>query len=136
MPAVQIRDLEQETYEMLKASAQRNRRSIAQQVEYFIDEGLRNEARRMQAELEPEAYDPVWGVRLRSESLPVFAERREPGREESPSERKERHRRLYEEFRAMPRIDMAGWPDPTDVIRQMRDERTEHLFSLGEGVLK
>lgn len=133
MPAVQVRDMETETYELLKASAARNKRSISQQAEWFIAEGLRNEQRQARAEEEGERYDPVWGVRLRRETLPVFAER-PPAREETVEERAERHRKLFEELEAMPPIDLSGLPDPVEMIRQMRDERAEHLFRLAQGV--
>ena len=132
MPAVQVRDMEAETYELLKASAARNRRSISQQVEYFIAEGLRNEERRARLEEEGERYDPVWGVRLRQETLPVFAERPSQ-RELTREERIEKRRKLFEELDAMPKIDPDPFPDAAEMIRRMRDERTEHLFRLTLG---
>ena len=122
MPAVQVRDLDQETYELLKASAARNRRSISQQVEYFIDEGLRMENRRLQAEEAGEQYDPVWGVRLRRETFPVFAERPVP-RELTPEERIEKRKALFSRIKALPKIDLSGLPTPEEMIREDRDSR-------------
>ena len=128
MPAVQVRDMETETYELLKASAARNKRSISQQAEWFIAEGLRNEERRIRAEEAGEEYDPAWGVRLRHETVPVFAER-PPQRELTREERIEKQKKLFEKINAMPKIDMTGWPDPVDVIREMREERDRQLLA-------
>ena len=131
MPAVQVREMETETYDMLKASAARNTRSISQQAEWFIAEGLRNEASRRRMEGE-ERYDPTWGVHLRHEAVPVFAET-PIERELSREERIEKLQRLFREMESLPKVDLSGLPDPVDIIREMRDERSEQLFRLAQG---
>ena len=131
MPAVQVRDMDRETYELLKASAARDRRSIAQQAEYIISSYLKQEELRCRA-VEPEVYDPVWGVRLRHETVPVFAEYAAP-RDLTREERIAKMQRLFKEMEALPKVDLAGLPDPIEIIREMRDERSEHLFRLAQG---
>ena len=127
MPAVQVRDMDRETYELLKASAARDRRSIAQQAEYIISSYLKQEELRCRA-MEPEVYDPVWGVRLRHETVPVFAEYAAP-RDLTPEEVLAKRKRLKAQLDDMPKIDTTGWPNPADVIREMREERDRKVLA-------
>ena len=129
MPAVQVRDLEQDVYEQLKASAARNKRSISQQVEYYICEGLRNDERRIRAQEEGEEYDPVWGVRLRKEELPSIPPHLIQ-RDLTPEERARKWEILEARIKALPKIDTTGLPSPAEMIREDRDELSGRMARI------
>lgn len=112
MPALQVRDFPQDTYESLKLRAEADRRSVAQEVIVAVEDFLSKDGRAGSAGAARSIYAP------QRESAEVI------------QERIERKRKLFEEIRANPFKLPADAPSPEEVVRQGRDERGEHLMSI------
>ena len=99
MPALQIRDLPQGTYDALKLRAEREHRSLAQQATVAIEEHLR---------LIPSST----------------ARERALTEEEMRQARIAKRKALFAEIDAAPKIDIPDdFPTPAEIVRELRDSR-------------
>ena len=102
MPALQIRELPQGTYDALKLRAEREHRSMAQQATVAIEEHLR---------LVPSAPEP-----------------RRLTEEEERQARIAKRKALFAEIDAMPKIELPeDFPSVVEIIHQAREERLDYL---------
>ena len=102
MPALQIRDLPQSTYDELKLRAEREHRSMAQQATVAIEEHLR-------------LVPPTPAPRVLTE-------------EEERQARIAKRSALFAEIDAMPRIQLPeDFPSVVEIIHQARGERFDYL---------
>ena len=102
MPALQIRELPQGTYDALKLRAEREHRSMAQQATVAIEEHLR---------LVPRASEP-----------------RRLTEEEERQARIAKRKALFAEIDAMPKIELPeDFPSVVEIIHQAREERLDYL---------
>lgn len=98
MPALQIRELSQGTYDALKLRAEREHRSMAQQATVAIEEHLR--------------------------LVPPVSEPRRLTEEEERQARIAKRKALFAEIDAMPKIELPeDFPSPAEIIRELRDSR-------------
>lgn len=106
MPALQIRDLPQGTYDSLKLRAEREHRSMAQQATVAIEEHLR---------MVPRDADAV----------------RHVSEEETRQERIARRKAIFERIdRLMEDVEHRdGFPDVVEIVREGREERDDRLGS-------
>ncbi|MDO4501788.1 MAG: hypothetical protein Q4D06_01270 [Coriobacteriia bacterium] len=113
MPAVQVRNLPQETYDQLKALAQENGRSITKQTEAILIDFF--------------AARPAYQSPEATPSAPMATMfQPNPFHRESPAEIQERAARraaLFAEIDSREAFDPPKDWDPATVVRQMRDER-------------
>lgn len=123
MPALQVKDFPADLYESLRECAAAQDRNISQQTVHVLREYLR--AYRQGGAL------AAWVVRPAVEQAcpPLDASARAKSRaEETPEERIERRRRVFEEIHAMPKIEIPDdFPEPAELIRQMREERDDQI---------
>ena len=99
MPALQIRDLPQGTYDALKLRAEREHRSLAQQATVAIEEHLRL----------------IPGGTVRERALTE---------EEERQARIAKRKALFAEIDAAPKIDIPDdFPTPAEIVRELRDSR-------------
>ena len=99
MPALQIRDLPQGTYDALRLRAEREHRSLAQQATVAIEEHLRL----------------IPGGTVRERALTE---------EEERQARIAKRRALFAEIAAAPKIDIPDdFPTPAEIVRELRDCR-------------
>lgn len=131
MPALQVRDFPPELYEKLRESAARDHRSIAQQTivavnAYLDDDAMRREGERdatdAQTSQPANAAEQTAGTLARYTTPPtVFSPQRDT---ETPEERIERRKHLFERIHAMPKFEVpAGFPSTVEIIREARDAR-------------
>lgn len=115
MPALQVRDFPEELYNQLRSCAAEQDRSISQQTTYVLRRFLEGYQRGM---TEAEAASAAWDVTCAGAA--------------GPSARTERRRRsfmrLEASFEGAPGPDSL--PSSVDMIREMREERDDHLLSL------
>ena len=115
MPALQVKDFPSDLYDDLRACAMVQDRNISQQTVHVLREYLR-------------AYKQgggsvTWVVRPVVEQ-PEAHLRAKSRAEETPEERTERRKRVFERIHAMPKIEIPDdFPEPAELIRQMREER-------------
>ena len=103
MPALQIRDLPQGTYDALKRRAEREHRSLAQEATVAIEEHLRL----------------VPGGAARERALTE---------EEERQARIARREALFAEIHALPKVEIPDdFPSVVEIIREGREERLAHL---------
>lgn len=106
MPALQVRDLPQDLYDKLKARAEREHRSLAQETIVAIERHV----------------DPA----MRPDEMP--ARFRLVDEEAERQARIARRRRVLEEIAAMPpSIVPDDFPSPAELIREGRRERDDRL---------
>lgn len=129
MPALQVRDFPDDLYEMLKASAKANHRSLAQQTVAFVERGLRDE--RLSARyggaydmgIAPSAHEAAMRARLVNPFNPFVGTGLEIEPEEVIEARKEKRRRLRKRIAEL----NAKWdgPKPTteEVVQMIREDR-------------
>lgn len=99
MPALQIRDLPQGTYDALRLRAEREHRSLAQQATVAIEEHLRL----------------IPGGTARERALTE---------EEERQARIAKRKALFAEIDAAPRIEIPDdFPSPAQIVRELRDSR-------------
>ena len=99
MPALQIRDLPQGTYDALRLRAEREHRSLAQQATVAIEEHLRL----------------IPGCTSRERALTE---------EEERQARIAKRKALFAEIDAAPKIDIPDdFPTPAEIVRELRDSR-------------
>lgn len=121
MPALQVKDFPNDLYEELRECATAQDRNISQQTVHVLREYLR-------------AYrqggnSASWVVRPAVEQ-PETPPRVKSRAEETPEERIERRRKAFEAIDAMPKFEVPDdFPEPAELIRQMREERTEQITS-------
>lgn len=121
MPALQVRDFPQPLYEQLKERAEKDHRSIAQEVVFIVEDFLSSPQKHSSAVQPPSIYAP----RIEPEGV--------------IQERIERKRKLFEEIAANPLIIPDDFPSPEEIIRAIRDDREEELdariaaFAKGAG---
>ena len=99
MPALQIRDLPQGTYDALRLRAAREHRSLAQQATVAIEEHLRL----------------IPGCANRERTLTE---------EEERQARIAKRKALFAEIDAAPTIEIPeDFPSPAEIVRELRDSR-------------
>lgn len=103
MPALQIRDLPQGTYDALRLRAEREHRSLAQQATVAIEEHLRL----------------IPGGTVRERALTE---------EEERQARIAKRKALFAEIDAAPKIDIPDvFPSVVEIIHEAREERLGYL---------
>ncbi len=119
MPALQVKDFPSDLYEELRECAARQDRSISQQTVHVLREYLR-------------AYrqgggSAGWVVRPAVEQSGAPAHQKSRA-EETPEERAERRRKVFERIHAMPKIEIPDdFPEPAEIVRQMREDRDDQI---------
>ena len=116
MPAVQVRDLPQETYDLLKAEAHANRRSINKQTEVILVDFFAN---RGVAETHSEQTVETTSSSPRKSTAPTFC----ASTADEVALRSARRRALFSRIDAATPINLPDELNAATVIRQMRDER-------------
>lgn len=116
MPALQVKDFPDDLYEELRECAAEECRSVSQQTVYVLRQFLR--WRKAYGSLE----SALWAAPLVSDLL-------------VDEEEAKRAARLAKRRRILERIDKRGtvavsedFPDPVELIRQMRDERSDQIL--------
>ena len=119
MPALQVKDFPSDLYEDLRACAMMQDRNISQQTVHVLREYLRA--------YKQSGSSAAWVVRPAVEQ-PEAPTRVKSRAEETPEERIERRRKVFERIHSMPKIEIpADFPEPADLIRQMREERDDQI---------
>lgn len=113
MPAIQIRDLDQSTYEVLKACAKANGRSINQQLKVIVIEHFASSA----------SPEPIMQPQPVATADDVFQPARETPRNESRAQRAQRRRQLFESIASMDLGSLCPPVDSAAMVREMRDAR-------------
>ncbi|WP_139651575.1 hypothetical protein [Raoultibacter phocaeensis] len=121
MPALQVKDFPSDLYEELRECAAAQDRNISQQTVHVLREYLRAYRRG--------GNSATWTVRPAVEQ-PEAPTRAKSRAEETAEERIARRKKVFEEIDAMPKFEVPdGFPEPAELIRQMREERTEQIMS-------
>lgn len=122
MPALQVKDFPEDLYEELRQTAAEDCRSVSQQTVYILREYLRYR----------DAFEAVkhakWALPLATDLLPASeeAERRA---------RAERRRKVFERIHERGPIEAPeGLPDAAELVRSMRDERTDQIIEACGGL--
>lgn len=115
MPALQVRDFPEELYNQLRSCAAEQDRSISQQTTYVLRRFLESYQQGM---TEEQAADAARGAVLGSVV----------GSAARIDRRRRNFAQLEASFGGAPGSD--GLPSSVDMIREMREERDEHLLSL------
>lgn len=119
MPALQVKDFPPDLYEDLRECAAVQDRNISQQTVHVLREYLRA--------YRQSGSSPNWVVRPAVEQ-PETTRRAKTRAEETPEERIERRRKVFERIHAMPKIEIPDdFPEPAELIRQMREERDDQI---------
>lgn len=104
MPALQVRDFPDHMYEELKAAAQRDHRSIAQQTIYAVEQYLKAQRRGVEEQ-------DTWTNRTKQA-------------EDERQERIKKREALFEKLSKMPPHEVPeGFPSAAELIREDRDNR-------------
>ena len=123
MPALQVRDFPEDLYEELKNAADRDRRSIAQQTTYLVEQALHRHPAQQTAGYPASGSLPAEGLL-------------NPGRvyetEASRQARIEKRRGVFARIDRLPETILYDAPDPAVVVRQMREERDDQLMEAIE----
>lgn len=115
MPALQVRDFPEELYNQLRSCAAEQDRSISQQTTYVLRRFLESYQR---GASEAEAGAATHGAACSSAA----------GSAARIDRRRRNFAQLEASFEGAPGFD--GLPSSVDVIREMREERDEHLLGL------
>lgn len=118
MSSLQVKDFPEELYSSLRDCAAAEDRSISQQTVHVLREYLKR-------------YEQSGG-----DDAGVFGDERSalnvPDAEGERLARIENRKVLFARADALPAYELpAGFPDASEMIRQMRDERTEHIYNVG-----
>lgn len=128
MPALQVKDFPVDLYEELRACAQAEDRSIAQQTTRILREYLR-EYRKVGGRVEF-AVRPV-DVTEAASASPRRAHRET---EDEIAARIERRRRVFEHVHALPALKLPDdFPSAAELIREDRDHRDDWVVPGREG---
>lgn len=116
MPALQVKDFPDDLYEELRECATEECRSVSQQTIYVLREFLRYR------KAYGSAKNALWAAPLVADLL-------------TDEEEAKRLARVAKRKRIMERIEARGtievpddFPDPAEMIRQMREERTNQIL--------
>lgn len=113
MPALQVRDFPDDLYTQLKTSAQRNHRSMAQQVIAYVEQGMRAES------------DEQGGLGAARRPAKMYDFDTLVERERRIQKRKA----LFKEIEALPwKGDKPSAEDVVAMIRQDREERDNRVL--------
>lgn len=119
MPALQVKDFPSDLYEDLRECAAAQDRNISQQTVHVLREYLRA--------YRQAGMSANWVVRPAVEQ-PEPPSRAKSRAEETPEERIERRRKVFEAIDAMPKFEVPDdFPEPAELIRQMREERDDQI---------
>ena len=119
MPALQVKDFPSDLYDQLRECAAAQDRSISQQTVHVLREYLR-------------AYrqgggSASWVVRPVVER-PDAVLRTSDRTAETPEERAERRRKLFERIDTLPKFEVPDdFPEPAEIVRQMREEHDDRI---------
>ena len=118
MPALQVKDFPSDLYEELRVCAQNEDRSMAQQTVHILRSYLKVYGTR--------SGNVEW-VALPAQDATSFVVR--PSEEpDTPQARAARHRKVIEEIRDLPKIEVPDdFPSPAEIVRQMREERDDQI---------
>ena len=108
MPALQVRDLPADVYEELKVSAESDCRSVSQQTVFILREYL--------------AFRRKFGNRVFLGAAELV--------QVPQVDNRERRRIEYERLRQIPVTKHPDSVSAADLLREIREERDAHLFSL------
>lgn len=117
MPSLQVKDFPEELYTSLRDCAIQQDRSISQQTVHVLREYIKR-------------YE-----HLKCDDASIFASEQPPigntPPEDEREERIERRKALFAEADRLPKYELPeGFPAASEMIRQMRDERDEHIYEL------
>lgn len=116
MPALQVKDFPDDLYEELRECAAQECRSVSQQTIYALREFLRMH----------KAYQSVKNALW---AAPYVADLLEDKERQERQERAKRRRELMEQIRELGPADIpSDFPDPAELIREMREERTNQIL--------
>ena len=121
MPALQVRDFPEDLYEKLKVLAAREHRSVAQQTIVAVEAMVSGEGSGMPAESER---------RHHALYLDFDTEAKRAARIKKRQELLERSRSFAEKN---PQLQQLSADDIVKTVRDMREERSEHLFNVLTG---
>lgn len=116
MPALQVKDFPDDLYEELRECAAQECRSVSQQTIYGLREFLRMH----------KAYQSVKNALW---AAPYLTDLLEDKEQQERQERAKRRRELMEQIRELgPANIPSDFPDPAELIREMREERTNQIL--------
>ncbi|MEA5020127.1 MAG: argininosuccinate lyase [Gordonibacter sp.] len=119
MPALQVKDFPADLYEELRACAVVQDRNISQQTVHIVREYLRA--------YRQAGSSASWVVRPAIDR-PDAQLCAKSCVDETPEERIERRRKVFEAIDAMPKFEVPDdFPEPAELIRQMREERDDQI---------
>lgn len=138
MPALQVRDLPQEIYDQLAASAKRDHRSIAQQTTAILEHHFTVVEGGLSQRAQPTAAQSVsdfapgvsFNKLMGSKMIDYDRLFRDP---EFIKECRERRKRVLESIQAGPAIHIPEDMHPAKIIREMREER-DHQIAVAIGL--
>lgn len=116
MPALQVKDFPDDLYEELRECAAQECRSVSQQTIYGLREFLRMH----------KAYQSVKNALW---AAPYLTDLLEDKERQEPQERAKRRCELLKQIRELgPANIPSDFPDPAELIREMREERTNQIL--------
>lgn len=119
MPVLQVKDFPADLYEELRACAVVQDRNISQQTVHIVREYLRayRQAGSSASWVVRPAIDRPDGQLCAKSCV-----------DETPEERIERRRKVFEAIDAMPKFEVPdGFPEPAELIQEMREERDDQI---------
>lgn len=125
MPALQVRDFPDELYEQLKACAAKEHRSVAQQTIVAVEQMISNKQSGQDSATACSSLAAYDSASAASPShKPLYLEfDTEAARAARIKKRKELMKRINETRVELP----PNFPDPVDMVREVREERDEHF---------
>ncbi len=137
MPALQVRDFPDDIYEELRRCAEEDRRSIAQQTIVAVEDYLERRKRLRVIEQDGDAAATAGCTHPLAAPAAAGAANGyvTPGRPPTDREAiRARRRTVLDNIKRVPLFDLPeGYENEADIIREMREERDEHLFRLAGG---
>ena len=125
MPPLQVRDLPQEIYEPLKHVAELERRSLAQQTIVALEYFLEHHEIAHGKVVEKHEGNPAPFTPFERDGITYMVD---PS--ETPNQRKKRLEEVFARIAARPPLPMpSGYSSTADLIREMREERTDQIVS-------
>lgn len=117
MPALQVRDFPEDLYEKLKEVAAREHRSVAQQTIVAVEAMVSGEYAYAKEE-------PRCSLYLDFDT------------EEKRAARIKKRQELFESAKAHPLVLPPDAPSPVDVIREAREERSNHIGEVLDEIME
>ena len=128
MPPLQVRDLPNHIYEPFKRMAELEHRSLAQQTIVALEHYLEDHEIVNGKVVDKRAAAPAPFVPFERDGITYMVDPNE-----TPEQRKARLAELFERIDKLPKLDIPDdFPSVVDMIREMREERTDRILKAVE----